>query len=189
MGKRMVGFLLMVILLCGCGSPGSDAMEEALAFRAQIQASGCSFLGHITADYGTEVYTFTLDCSADESGTLTFRVTEPESLTGLSGKVENGNLTFDGVALGFDLLAEDRLSPAAAPATILQSWRTGYITACGREEDKLRLTVDTALEANPLTAETWLNIENKVPIYAEICYNGQRILSMEISEFRLHQTE
>ena len=53
-----------------------------------------------------------------------------------------------------------------------------------QEENGLRLTVDTSLEENPLTVDTWLDREKGIPIFAEVCYNGQRILTISISEFQ-----
>lgn len=185
MGKRTGLFLLILLLLSGCAAPRPDAMEEALAFRAQAQSHACSFAAELTADYGAHTYTFTLDCAATPEGHLSFTVTAPESISGITGEIaaDGGKLTFDGLALGFPLLAEGKLSPAAAPHTILRSWQTGYITACGREGDTLRLTVDTSFEEKPLTVETWLDAEKRIPLSAEICYNGQAVLSAAISDF------
>ena len=76
------------------------------------------------------------------------------------------------------------MSPASAPYVVAESWRTGYITSVGQEENGLRLTVDTSLEEDPLTVDTWLDREKGIPIFAEVCYNGQRILTISISEFQ-----
>ena len=105
---------------------------------------------------------------------------------GISGTVQSrgGKLTFDSTALAFGLLADGKVSPATAPYVVAESWRTGYITSVGQEENGLRLTVDTSLEENPLTVDTWLDREKGIPIFAEVCYNGQRILTISISEFQ-----
>ena len=102
MGKLRVWVLLPVlVLLCGCAAREESRMEEALAFRAALLgAGGCSFLGEITADYGDEVYTFTAACTTDAEGALSFSLTEPETIAGISGTVQSdgGKLTFDGTA-------------------------------------------------------------------------------------------
>ena len=65
------------------------------------------------------------------------------------GPVQGGKLTFDSTALAFGLLADGKVSPATAPYVVAESWRTGYITSVGREENGLRLTVDTSLRRTP----------------------------------------
>ena len=188
MGKLRVWVLLPVlVLLCGCAAREESRMEEALAFRAALLgAGGCSFLGEITADYGDEVYTFTAACTTDAEGALSFSLTEPETIAGISGTVQSdgGKLTFDGPALAFGLLADGKVSPATAPYVVSESWRTGYITSVGQDDSGLRLTVDTSFEENPLTVDTWLDEETGIPLFAEVCYNGQRILTVSISEFQ-----
>ena len=101
-------------------------MDDALAFRsALVGAGGCSFLGEITADYGDEAYTFTAACTTDDTGALSFSLTAPETIAGISGTVQSrgGKLTFDSTALAFGLLADGKVSPATAPYVVAESWR------------------------------------------------------------------
>lgn len=194
MGK-MRGLLVLpaLALLLGCAAGEQGEMSQALEFRARLQgAGGCAFVGEITADYGDEVYAFTAACTTEEDGSLAFCVTEPETIAGITGTVDGqgGTLTFDGAALAFDLLADGKVSPATAPYVMAESWRTGYITSAGADGAGLRMTVDTSFEENPLTVDTWLDAEKKIPVFAEVCYNGQRILTVTISEFQYNtQTE
>ena len=142
-------FSLILLLLPGCKAAGGDTMDQALAFRAKLQgAEGCSFRSEITADYRDEVFTFTLSCIADQAGGISFQVEAPESIAGISGKVdgETGKVTFDGTALAFGPLADGQLSPLATPYVLVRSWRTGYITACGLDGEELRMTVDASFE-------------------------------------------
>ena len=171
MGKLRIWVLLqaLLLLLWGCTSQEESRMDDALAFRsALVGAGGCSFLGEITADYGDEAYTFTAACTTDDTGALSFSLTAPETIAGISGTVQSrgGKLTFDSTALAFGLLADGKVSPATAPYVVAESWRTG------------------SLEENPLTVDTWLDREKGIPIFAEVCYNGQRILTISISEFQ-----
>lgn len=191
MGKMRVWLVLPVlVILCGCGKAAESHMEEALAFRAALQgAGGCSFRGEITADYGDTVYTFTVACTTEEDGALSFTVEAPETIAGITGTVEadGGKLTFAGTALAFDLLADGKVSPVTAPYVVAESWRTGYITAAGQEEQSLRMTVDTSFEEKPLTVDTWLDGEKGVPVFSEVCYNGQRILTLTIWDFQYNR--
>ncbi len=188
MGKGKVVFLLLlVVMLWGCAPLGGTPMDEAIAFRAGLQrAGGCSFLAQVTADYGDEIYTFALSCDTGADGTLHFTVTAPESIAGITGNVsgETGNLTFNDTVLSFSALADGQISPVAAAYTLQQSWRSGYISTCSLEEEYLVMSVDTSFDDDPLTVDTWLDKEKGIPLFAEICYNGRRILSVTISDFQ-----
>ena len=187
--KMLILFLALTVVLLGCAGPEESRMDEALAFRAAlVGAGGCSFMGEITADYGDEVHTFSAACTTDDTGALSFSLTAPETIAGIAGTVrsDGGKLTFDETALAFGLLADGKVSPATAPYVVAESWRTGYITSVGQEENGLRMTVDTSFEENPLTVDTWLDREKGIPIWSEVCYNGQRILTISISEFQYH---
>ena len=48
---------------------------------------------------------------------------------------------------------------------------------------RFRATYEKDYEEKMLKVDTWF--ENGIPIYAEVCYNGQRILNLTISEFSL----
>ncbi|MFR3326027.1 MAG: hypothetical protein ACLTR8_16550 [Oscillospiraceae bacterium] len=63
------------------------------------------------------MYTFSMDCQCDSQGNLTFAVTAPETITGITGKVSDagGKLTFDDTALQFDLMAEEQVTPRQRP--------------------------------------------------------------------------
>ncbi len=180
-------WLGLVLLLAGCKAGGDSRMEDALAFRAQLLGgAGCSFAADITADYGDQVYSFSVACTTDPEGALSFVVTAPETIAGIAGTVSasGGKLTFEDTALDFGLLADGKVSPVTASYVMEQSWRTGYITAVGQDGDGLRLTVDSTFEENPLTVDTWLDPQKRIPIFAEVCYNGQRILTISVSEFQ-----
>lgn len=188
MGKGKVLILLLLLgLLFGCTSGEMTPLDEALAFRTALQsAGGCAFLAEVTADYGDEVYTFSLSCDTDHTGTLHFTVTAPESIAGITGTVsgETGNLTFHDTVLSFSALADGQLSPLSAAYTAAQSWRSGYIRTCGVEDGQLVMQVDATYDDNPISTETWLDREKGIPIFAEICYNGRRMLSVTISDFQ-----
>lgn len=183
--KKGLVLACILVLLTGCA--GKDAeLDRAMALRAKLLASGCSFDAAITADYGDEIYTFSVTCEGDSQGALGFRVTAPESIAEITGIIDEdgGNLTFDDTALAFPLLADGQLSPASAPWILLKTLRGGYLTAAGMEEDLLRLTIDDSYEEDALQLDIWLNDADQ-PIRADILYDGRRILAMEVSNFQL----
>lgn len=176
----------MALLLLG-GCKGAEAeLDRAMALRAKLLASSVSFDAEITADYGDELHTFSLYCEGDTRGNLGFRVTAPEAITDITGRIEGGEgkLTFRDTALAFPILAEDQLSPVSAPWIFYQTLRSGYLTAAGMEEEFLRLTIDDSYEEDALTLDIWLN-EQDLPIRAEILYDGRRILTLEIENFQI----
>lgn len=182
--KRIVGLLLSLLLLLAACSGGEDTMEQALRLRSDLQASGCAFDAVITADYGDVTYTFTLSCQTDKDGNLTFSVTDPASIAGITGKIDSGagTLTFDDAALSFAMLADGQLTPVSAPWVVVGALRGGYIIASGADGEHTRLTVNDTYAEDALTVDAWLTAEG-TPVFAEIEWDNRRILSMEIKNF------
>lgn len=173
---------LLLIFLTGCSGADRD-MEEALAFRSRcLGASSITFEAEIRADYITQAEEFSLACSADREGRMTFRVLEPEEITGIGGSVSaEGEVTFDDVVLAFPLMADGRLSPLSGPWVLLRAIRSGAIVSVAREGELLHLTIDDSYADNALTVDLWL--ENGEPEEAEIAWEGRRCLTMTVDDF------
>ena len=178
--KRFLPLLLVFCLGCSARDP---AMEEALALRSRCLSGNVSFEAEIRADYITNIESFTLDCTFDENGEMTFRVSEPDDIEGIRGTVAGteGTVVFDEVVLGYPLLAEGRLSPLAAPWVLVKALREGCIVAAGREGENLHLTIDDSYADNALTLDIWLE-EGKVE-EAEIAWEGRRCVTMTVEDF------
>lgn len=181
--KRCIAILLMIIFLAGCRS-GDALMEQALQLRGKLQGSGVEFDAEVVADYGDKTYTFGMHCQSDAIGNLKFAVTQPETIQGISGTVAQGTgqLTFDDKILAFDILADGLISPVSGPWVMMQTLRGGYLTACGRDDLGIRLSIDDSYAEKPLHLEIWLD-ETNLPKYCEIFWNGRRLLSIKISSF------
>ena len=182
--KRIAALLCMVLLLSGCG--GTDqTMDRAMAFRSQLLAAGgCSFDADITADYGDKSYTFSMACTADDRGAVSFSVTKPETISGITGSVAatGGMLTFDDKALSFALMADGLVTPVSAPWVLLKTLRSGYLTSCGQEGEYLRLAIDDSYEADALHLDIWLGDED-LPVRGEVLWQGRRLLSIAVTNF------
>ena len=177
--KKLLPFLALLVLLTGCASEPGE-MNRALALRTKLlQSSNCIFDAEITADYREDLYTFGMHCTADEKGEITFQVTKPDSISGITGTLsqEGGALTFDSTALQFELLADGRLSPVSAPWVLMQALRGGYITSAGTEDGQIRLSVNDSFDDDALNLDIWLD-EADLPKRAEICCAGRRILTV-----------
>lgn len=185
MKRRLATFAIALLLfLSGC-SGGNSELKRAMALRAELLASnGYSFDTMVTADYGDKIYTFGMNCQVDNLGNLSFTVTEPESIAGITGTVSEsgGKLTFDDTALAFELLADGQVTPVSAPWILVHTLHSGYLTSCCAEGDGLLLTIDDSYEDDALNLTIWLG-ENDLPTQAEILWQGRRILSLEVKNF------
>ena len=182
---KFIAVLLALLALSGCGGE-NGSLDRAMALRAKLLTSSVSFDAEITADYGDEVHTFCVYCEGDSQGNLGFRVTAPETIADITGRIDagEGKLTYRDTVLAFPLLAEDQLSPVSAPWIFYTTLRGGYLTSAGMEEDLLRLTIDDSYEEDALTVDIWLD-ETDTPIRAEILYDGRRILTLTIENFTI----
>lgn len=182
--KKVGALLILLCFLSGC-SGASKEIERGMALRSKIlKASECSFDAAITADYGDKLYSFSMACQADTQGNLTFTVTAPETLAGISGRVgsDGGKLTFDDTALQFDLMADGQVTPVSAPWVFLKTLRSGCLTSAGTEDGVLRLSIDDSYADDALHLDIWLDGED-LPARAEILYGGRRILSVSVANF------
>ena len=98
--KRIIPILLILVLLAGCAG-ARDTMDRAMALRSALLAKGAEFDAAVTADYGDKTYSFGMHCRMEAQGKVTFSVTAPETIAGITGTVSasGGKLTFDGNAL------------------------------------------------------------------------------------------
>lgn len=177
---------MLCALLFGCASEES-ILEPAIEFRAALlQAGGCRFHARIEADFGDRIEVFSADCDYSTDGTAQLTLTEPESLAGITASAaeRGGRITYDGMSVDFGLLANGNVIPAAAPALAAISWAGEYISAAGMEEDVYRVTYEKDFDEKRLQVDTYF--KNDLPFSAEVCYNNQRILKLDISDFSLH---
>ena len=172
-------------MLSGCASD-SEEMDGVMSLRSQISSdASCSFKMTVTADYGDAVNSFVLSCVSDSSQDLKITVDEPESISGISFVIncDTGKLVFDDQLLVFALLADGVISPVSAPWFFLKALRSGYITSCGNDNDNIKVCIDDSYKQIPYTLDVWLR--NNKPTFAEIIWEGKRILSMEIYDFEI----
>ena len=175
-----------MLLLCGCTAQ-EENLERIMGLRADLLGcTRCSFDADITADYGDELHTFSMTCEGNNQGDISFTVTAPESIAGVTGKFEGqkGMLTFDGFALEFPRLTDDQITPVSGPWILLRTLLGGYLTACGEEEDLLHVTIHDSFEEDSLTLDVWLDGED-APVRGEILHGGRRIVTMDVKNFTI----
>lgn len=179
-------FLCLLMLLPGCGR-SDPSMEQALSLRKQLlEGDGCSFQTVVTADYGQILREFTMEIQADSQGTVTFTVTKPEEISGITGTLsaDRGKLTFGDQAVFFDLLADGQLSPVSAPWVFLKALRNGNITSVCQEDQGIHWTLREDFGEDAMVLDI-LTDETNLPINAQILYRDNRILSLTIENFQI----
>ena len=158
-------------------------MQTALDFRTRLLASkGCAFTCQVEADYGDRVYGFTLNCSYDgKDGALT--VTAPETIAGIRATVDGSDacLEFDGISLEFGRLANGHVAPLMIPWLLGSAWTEDYISAAGQDGLRTRVTWLKGYNDEELGIDTWF--EEKIPVYAEVSYDGKRAITIRIQDF------
>ncbi len=181
--KKMMCILMAALLLAGC-SGQQDQLDRAMTLRAELIASPVTFEAEINADYGDKNYSFCMECRAETDGTMTFSVTKPETIAGITGTLsgEGGELTFDKTALAFGLMADGQISPVAAPWVLMKTLRSGYLTSCTQEDDGLRVAIDDSYEEDALHLDIWLD-DRDLPKTAEIYWQGRRLLTVQVTNF------
>ncbi len=182
--KRVLAVVVVLFILTGCSSTNRE-LDRGMRLRDRLlSGGGCAFDAVITADYGEKYYIFTLKCQSDTAGNVTFAVTEPETISGITGTIteDGGKLTFDENALAFELLADGQITPVSAPWFMLRTLRSGYINACGKEKDGLYIRIDDSFSGGTLQVDLWAD-ETDIPVRAEILYQGKRIVSIDVENF------
>lgn len=184
--KRLAVTILVLIFLTGC-SDADASLDRAMALRQNLlNAQGCSFEADVAADYGDKLYTFSMSCSVNKQGDLSFTVTAPESIAGITGTVSEtgGNLTFDDALLYFPLLAEEQLSPVSAPWLLVRTLRGGYLTSACMEDSLLRLTIDDSYQEDALQADIWIQEGDRL-LRGEFLHNGRKILTVDVKDYQI----
>ena len=183
--KRLLVILLGVFFLFGC-SQSKSSVEPGLLLREKIlNSNGCKFIAVITADYGDLTQSFTMECTSDKEGNISFCVLEPDSISGITGEISNegGRLTFDDHALAFSMLADGQIAPVSSPWILLRSLRSGYIRGFERKKDSSRLIIDDSYEEDALQLDIYLSADN-IPQQADILWRGKRYLSVVVKNFQ-----
>ena len=180
---KVLSVFCVFFLLAGCSKTNSS-LDKAISVRNKLlSGNGCTFSASITADYGSEIYDFAMDCQADKDGNLTFSVVRPDSINGISGRITNegGAITFDDTVLAFPMLAEGQLTPVSAPWILVKTLRSGYLNGCANTQDGIKISIDDSYAAEALHLE--ILSEDSIPTSAEIYWQGRRVLTLVVENF------
>ena len=138
--------LMMTLLLTACGGSGKeDPRQEAALIRGEyLDMTGWSSTVSITADYGEQVYDFTVRARWERDGETVLTVVAPELLAGITARVRDGEglLEYDGAGLSIGRLDGEGLAPISAIPALMEQITGGYMARCvweGEGEERLLL--------------------------------------------------
>ena len=156
-----------------------------MSLRQQLlSGEGCSFDMTILADYGDKSYTFSMACRMEKDGNVRFTVTEPESISGITGILGEvaGGLTFDDKVLAFEMLAGGMITPVSAPWHMLEALRGGYIQGCCENDTGLLVQLNDSYRGENIMAEIQLD-SNTYPVSCQLFWSGRRFMTLSVSNF------
>lgn len=190
MRKCLICVLMTTLLLAGCGPAGvSEAEELALTIRGEYLAmESCAARAAVTADYGQRVYQYEMAVSVNGPETV-LALSAPETVAGLTARLSGteSQLEFDGLSVETGPLDGDGLTPVSAVPALLETARSGYITACALEEEGAVVRVDCGdPSGTPGTGtETvlWFDAATHALTRGEISVDGFRVILCEFSDF------
>ena len=190
MRKCLVCVLMTTLLLAGCGKAGGNEAEElALTIRGEhLGMDRCTAQVSVTADYGQRVYEYEMAVAVTGEETLLV-LSAPETVAGLTARIsgEDSVLEFDGLSVETGPLDPDGLTPVSAVPALLEAVRSGYITACGLEEDGALLRVDCGdPEGTPgegTEISLWFDAAAHVLVRGEISVDGACAVRCEVDSF------
>lgn len=111
--KRVLPFVLCLILLCGCADDGKSQFLEFV--NVVSSAENISFSAKVSAQYSDKTAQFTLGYEQTADG-ASVSVIEPEMLRGIKANVTGKNLSleYDGAMLDIGTLDDAELSPMSS---------------------------------------------------------------------------
>lgn len=180
---RLAAMILVLILLSGCKG-SEDSLNRAVALRDRVlRGDGCSFSATVTADYGEQIYIFKMDCKTDKEGNLSFTVTEPATIAGITGKITGtgGAITFDDKVLAFQTIADGLVTPVTAPWLFMKTLRSGYLKDAAETEQGFEISIDDSYAEESLQLR--IRTAGDLPAFAEIFWQGRRILTLTVENF------
>ena len=184
--RKIAAILMLLLSLSGCGRE-SEQLDRIVSLRNEINnASAYSFNANITLDYGDSSFNFSTKCKVDSNKNMELIITEPQSISGISAQIsgESGKLVYDDVILAIELIADGEITPISSPWLFTHALSGGYISTCSSDSNGCIVSFDDSYNAVQFTVNVKFD-EHGLPTFAEIIWDGKRIVSMTVSDFVL----
>ena len=174
----------LCLSLCACGGKaGTDNFTEEIKTEYSA-AKSVTMIAEVTADYGKRVYQYKLRCICKD-GEAELEVMEPEGIKGIKAHVSNGKtgLEYEGVTLDTGELFGDGFSPIDALPMMVEAWKGGFVEETWKDKVNGTQTVAVRYDLSekegekPVKHTAWFDTESRLPVKAEILYDGYRVIS------------
>ena len=182
--KGLTVFILLALLLAGCGEKTQSRAEEWQQRYAQMQ--GYEALVEVSVPREDETLHYTL--SLEKSGeSVRAAVIEPEELAGIAATLTGDALTleYDGMALDAGTLSP-RVSALNCVPLVLDGFSRAYLDSVGSEtldgKDTLRADFSMTLGDETLGGTVWFT-DVGAPVYLEASEDGKIIAAAEFTNF------
>ena len=191
--RRLLICVLMTLalMLTACSLPGGVSKEEELALTIRgeyLKTDSWTGRAELTADYGRRVYQYEITASCADGETL-LTITAPEEAAGITARIagEESLLEYDGLSVETGPLDPKGLTPMSSVPVMLETARSGYMTACAMEEDTGLLRVEYGdPEEAPDTGRVvvlWFDSVDHGLKQGEIWSDGFRVILCRWSDF------
>ena len=177
-------FILLALLLTGCGEKTQSRAEEWQQRYAQMQSYEALVEVSVPREDETLHYTLSLEKSGDS---VRAAVIEPEELTGIAATLTGDALTleYDGMALDAGTLSP-RVSALNCVPLVLDGFSRAYLDSVGSEtldgRDTLRADFSMTLGEETLGGTVWFT-DGGAPVYLEASEDGKIIAAAEFTNF------
>lgn len=182
--KGLTVFILLALLLSGCGEKTQSRAEEWQQRYAQMQSYEALVEVSVPREDETLHYTLSLEKSGDS---VRAAVIEPEDLTGIAATLTGDALTleYDGMALDAGTLSP-RVSALNCVPLVLDGFSRAYLDGVGSEtldgKDTLRADFSMTLGDETLGGTVWFT-DGGAPVYLEASEDGKIIAAAEFTNF------
>ena len=182
--KGLTVFILLALLLSGCGEKTQSRAEEWQQRYTQMQSYEALVEVSVPREDETLHYTLSLEKSGDS---VRAAVIEPEELTGIAATLTGDALTleYDGMALDAGTLSP-RVSALNCVPLVLDGFSRAYLDSVGSEtldgKDTLRADFSMTLGDETLGGTVWFT-DGGAPVYLEASEDGKIIAAAEFTNF------
>ena len=184
--------LCLGLTACGPAEKGAQAEQLALDIRGEyLVMSECSTQVEVVADYGSRVFSYSLDVAYHREGETVLTVTAPEEIAGVTARLweDSSVLEYDGTQVETGPVTDDGFSPMMAVPLMLEQAGEGFIAQCGLETlesgEALRVVCRDP-EGQPgegVECTLWFHPETHALVRGEIRSDGFRVIACDYLSF------